>query len=566
MAKRDLIGTSTINLRTLLSNGKRYEVPPYQRDYSWGLENWEDLWFDIAELERGDKQHYMGALVLEEREAENFKIIDGQQRLATLSMLVIAALHCLNELIEKGVDPDDNRKRVELLRTAFLGAEHPGTLRTTPKLTLNQANRRFYEGTLLPLRKPVSASSLPSYERPLWDAMVFFQERLRSRFVLSNDGEGLANFIYETIATRLLFIQVVVEDEAGAYTVFETLNARGLELTAGDLLKNYLLSIVHPTGDGNLAQAQQLWQGITSRIPAKYVAEFLRHYLNSTRAFVRKERVYKTIRNEISTPPQVFALLEDLDEASLLNEALDDPAHSLWDEVPDAHKHVRNLKLYRVVQYRPLVFAAWRRLSRQDLAKVIRYCDVISFRYNMIAQRNTNRLEEIYNKVAVDLHNGVLTTHTAVKEALSPVYVSDEEFKEAFAKRRINAAGQRKALVRYILVALENQDHGVDYDWEESHATIEHILPENPGPEWLVDFPHDLHERYVDRLGNYLLLEGKLNRRDAGNKPFAEKVQVYHQSHYPTTRGFSWVDWTPQTIDARQDRMARTATSVWRLP
>src|SRR5690606_24024256 len=125
------------------------------------------------------------------------------------------------------------------------------------------------EGTLLPLRKPVSASSLPSYERPLWDAMVFFQERLRSRFVLSNDGEGLANFIYETIATRLLFIQVVVEDEAGAYTVFETLNARGLELTAGDLLKNYLLSIVHPTGDGNLAQAQQLWQGITSRIPAK---------------------------------------------------------------------------------------------------------------------------------------------------------------------------------------------------------------------------------------------------------------------------------------------------------
>lgn len=566
MAKRDLIGTSTINLRTLLSNGKRYEVPPYQRDYSWGQENWEDLWFDIAELERGDKQHYMGALVLEEREAENFKIIDGQQRLATLSMLVIAALHCLNELIEKGADPDDNRKRVELLRTAFLGAEHPGTLRTTPKLTLNQANRRFYEGTLLPLRKPVSASSLPSYERPLWDAMVFFQERLRNRFVLSNDGEGLANFIYETIATRLLFIQVVVEDEAGAYTVFETLNARGLELTAGDLLKNYLLSIVHPTGDGNLAQAQQLWQGITSRIPAKYVAEFLRHYLNSTRAFVRQERVYKTIRNEISTPPQVFALLEDLDEVSLLNEALDDPAHSLWDEVPDAHKHVRNLRLYRVVQYRPLVFAAWRKLSRQDLAKVIRYCDVISFRYNMIAQRNTNRLEEIYNKVAVDLHNGVLTTHTAVKEALSPVYVSDEEFKEAFSKRRINAAGQRKALVRYILVALEKQDHGVDYDWEESHATIEHILPENPGSEWLVDFPHDLHERYVDRLGNYLLLEGKLNRRDAGNKPFAEKVQVYQQSQYPTTRGFSSVDWTPQTIDVRQDRMARTATSVWRLP
>lgn len=566
MARRDLIGTSTINLRTLLSNGKHYEVPPYQRDYSWGQENWEDLWFDIEELERGDKQHYMGALVLEERESEHFKIIDGQQRLATLSLLVIAGLHCLNELIEKGVDAGDNKKRVDLLRTAFLGAEHPGTLQTTPKLTLNKANRRFYEGTLLPLRKPASVAALPGHERPLWDALVFFQDRLRAKFVDRSDGEGLANFVYETLATRLLFIQVVVEDEAGAYTVFETLNARGLELTAGDLLKNYLLSIVHPTGDGNLSQAQQLWQGITARIPAKYVAEFLRHYLNSTRAFVRQERVYKTIRNDISTPPQVFQLLHELDEAALLNEALDDPAHSLWDEFPDAHKHVRNLKLYRVVQYRPLVFAAWRKFTKPDLAKVLRYCDVVSFRYNMIAQRNTNRLEEVYNKIAVDLHTGAITTPAGVRDALSAVYISDEEFKEAFAKRRINAAGQRKALVRYILVAIEKQDHQVDYDWEESQATIEHILPENPGQDWLVDFPHDLHERYVDRLGNYLLLEGKLNRKDASNKSFTEKLPVYHESQYPTTKGFSSVDWTPQTIEVRQERMARTATAVWRLP
>ncbi|MBL0127677.1 MAG: DUF262 domain-containing protein [Flavobacteriales bacterium] len=566
MARRDLIGTSTINLRTLLSNGKRYEVPPYQRDYSWGQENWEDLWFDIEELERGDKQHYMGALVLEEREADSFKIIDGQQRLATLSLLVIAGLHCLNELIEKGVDPDDNRKRVDLLRTAFLGAEHPGSLQTTPKLTLNKANRRFYEGTLLHLRRPASVTALPPHERPLWDALIFFQERLRTKFVTTNDGEGLANFIYEKLATRLLFIQVVVEDEAGAYTVFETLNARGLELTAGDLLKNYLLSIVHPTGDGNLAQAQQLWQGITARIPAKYVAEFLRHYLNSTRAFVRQERVYKTIRNDISTPQQVFELLNDLDEASLLNEALDEPAHPLWDDIPDAHKHVRNLKLYRVVQYRPLIFAAWRKLSKADLAKVLRYCDVVSFRYNMIAQRNTNRLEEVYNKIAVDLHTGAISTPSEVRASLSSAYISDEEFKEAFTKRRINASGQRKALVRYILVALEKQDHNVDYDWEESQATIEHILPENPASEWVVDFPLDMHERYVDRLGNYLLLEGKLNRKDAANNTIADKIPVYHQSQYPTTKQFSSVDWTPQTIEVRQERMARTATAIWRLP
>ena len=215
MSKQNLLGTSTINLRTLLANGKRYEVPPYQRDYSWKAEHWEDLWFDILELEQSDRQHYMGALVLEEKLADDFRVIDGQQRLATLSVLVVGALHCLNELIAAGVDAADNRKRVELLKTAFLGSEHPVTLKTEPKLTLNQANRRFYEGTLLDLQTPPSVSALLSTERPLWDAMGFFRDLLREKFVTKRDGKGLANFIYETIATKLLFIQVVVEDEIG---------------------------------------------------------------------------------------------------------------------------------------------------------------------------------------------------------------------------------------------------------------------------------------------------------------------------------------------------------------
>ena len=132
MAKAALLSTNTINLRTLLANGKRYEVPPYQRDYSWTEENWDDLWLDVLEIEKTGRPHYMGALVLQEERPDDFRIIDGQQRLATLSLLVIAALHCLRELIEQGVDTADNEKRVELLRTAFLGAEHPATLKTMP--------------------------------------------------------------------------------------------------------------------------------------------------------------------------------------------------------------------------------------------------------------------------------------------------------------------------------------------------------------------------------------------------------------------------------------------------
>ncbi len=565
MAKQNLLGTSTINLRTLLANGKRYEVPAYQRDYSWKQEHWEDLWFDVLEIEQTGRQHYMGALVLEEERTDDFRVIDGQQRLATLSVMVVGALHSLNELIAAGVEAADNKKRVDLLRTAFLGSEHPVTLKTSAKLTLNQANRRFYEGTLLDLQIPPSVSALPPTERPLWDAMVFFRDKLREKFVTKRDGAGLANFVYETIATKLLFIQVIVEDEAGAYTVFETLNARGLELTAGDLLKNYLLSVIHPTGDGNLRLAQQRWQEITERIPAREIADFLRHYLNSTRPFVRQERVYKTIRADVTKPQQIFQLLDELKRAAILNEALEDPTHALWDEIPDAKKPVRHLRLYAVVQYRPLAFAVWRTLHRDDLARVLRVCDVVSFRYNMISQRNTNKLEEVYNDVAMAVHKGTLKTSAEIQSALQPVYVSDDEFKEAFSKRSIPTGGRKTRLLRYILCALEKQEHNVDYDWENTPATIEHVLPESPTADWLQDFPDDLHDRYVSRLGNYLLLESKLNSKDAANKPLSEKVLVYQQSQYPTTAHFSAPDWTPLSIEGRQTHMAKLATAVWRI-
>ena len=566
MSKPALLNTSTINFRTLMSNGKRYDVPPYQRDYSWGEEQWEDLWLDLEALETDERQHYMGTLVLQEEATDQFKIIDGQQRLATLSILVVASLHCLNKLIDSEVEPDENGQRSDLLRSAFLGSKSPVTLKTAAKLTLNQANRRFYEGTLLDLRRPASITTLPPTEKPLWKAMEYFRDKLEEKFVSSEDGAGLANFIYEVTSTRLLFIQVVVEDEVGAYTVFETLNARGLELTAGDLLKNYLLSMVHPAGQGDLEHAQRQWHGIAEKVEPRKLSVFLRHYLNSRRDFVRQERVFKTLRTEITKPNEVFELLDDLEGAALLNEALDDPTSPLWDEFSDAYEAVRHLKLYQVAQYRPLAFAVWRRLTPADLAKVLGYCDVISFRYNIISQRNTNKLEQVYNTVAIQVENRELASAIDIKHALQPIYVSDDEFREQFAKRSMSAARARKKLVRYILCALEKQMHNADFDFETTRATIEHILPESPTPEWRQEFPDDVHERYVSRLGNYLLLEAKLNRNQAANRDLTSKQAVYAASQYPSTRDFDWVAWNPRTIDERQARMAKAATAVWRLP
>lgn len=564
MLQRDLLGTSTINLRTLLANGKRYEVPCYQRDYSWTEDQWEDLWADLCEVETTGRQHYMGALVLKEERTDDFRVIDGQQRLATLSVLVVAALHCLRELILAGVDADANEQRLGLLRTAFLGAAHPVTLQTTAKLTLNHANRRFFEGTLLELQTPPSVAALPPTEKPLWNAMVYFRDRLRVWLLEGRDGARLANFIYEVIGPRLLFIQVLVQDDVGAYTVFETLNSRGLELTAGDLVKNYLFSIVHAAGDGGVTQARHGWEAITERIPAREIAEFLRHHVNSTRSMVRQQRVYQAIRAEVTRAPDVFELLRELQRSALLSAALEDSTHPLWEEIPGGRKPVHDLGLYGVLQYRPLAFAVWRRLPGEVLGKVLRYCGIISFRYNAISQRSTNRLEQVYNTVALAVHEGRLTSAEQIRDGLQGIYVTDDEFREAFAKRSI-PTGRRARLVRHILLALERHAHGWEDDAEGGSSTVEHVLPDQPAPEWQEDFPEDLHERYVNRLGNYLLLESRLNSRECANRPFADKLRIYRQSRYPSTRDLAEGEWTPEAIERRQAAMARMATAVWRL-
>jgi uncharacterized protein with ParB-like and HNH nuclease domain len=118
MAASNLLAASTPNLKNLLGNGRSYRVPPFQRDYSWKEEHWEDLWLDLLDLTaRRSTQHYMGSLVLMQNEnPEEFTIIDGQQRMATLSILILCVIARLRELADDGVEPDANRERAALLR------------------------------------------------------------------------------------------------------------------------------------------------------------------------------------------------------------------------------------------------------------------------------------------------------------------------------------------------------------------------------------------------------------------------------------------------------------------
>ena len=565
MAGTNILNTRTINYLELIGNGRSYRVPPYQRDYSWSEEQWEDLWNDIADLRsRPEDHHYLGALVVEGKSDREFLVIDGQQRLATLSLLALAVIARLRAMAESGIDSEANRERGKEIRNRFVGEKDPASLTESSRLYLNETDNAFYQDYLVQLRAPRNPRGLPQSNRRLWDCFRYFKEQLNSLEELRNDGRAVASLLSETAARQLLFILITVDDELNAYTVFETLNARGLELTTTDLLKNYLFSRVGVPAD--LEALQRRWRSLVDTVDQERFPEFLRYHLLCELPKVRGQRLFKLVRDRTRTAQDAFKLIDDLEGRAELFAAVSDPNHGYWMELPDAKERIRDLNLFRVRQAMPLLFTAWESFSTDDFVRVLKLVSVISFRYTVVSGLNPNALESVYHRAAKAVMDGGARTPAAVFEHLKPIYIDDERTRQNFALLAVNTRGQRKKLAKYILARLEQDAAGRARDPETDPGSIEHILPENPADAWEEAFPAKRWEASVYRLGNLTLLEPTANR-DVGNSIYAGKLEAYRGSGYALTRQLAEMAperWTPELMDERQRRLAERAAHLWR--
>ncbi|MGH7794580.1 MAG: DUF262 domain-containing protein [Candidatus Binatia bacterium] len=565
MAKINLLNTQSTNLMELLSNGRVYRVPQYQRDYSWEEEHWDDLWNDILELRsRADERHYMGALVVEAKSDREFQIIDGQQRLATLSILALAVIDKLGKIAAAGVEPDPNRERASSLRTRFIGEKDPASLLESSKLFLNETDNFLYQDYLVQLRVPLNPRRLPKSNRLLWDCFRYFSTRLDNIAEFENSGTALASLLSEVVARQLLFILITVEDELNAYTVFETLNARGLELSSTDLLKNYLFSRLRVAAD--LEALQRRWRSLIATVTQERFPEFLRYHLLCDFPKIRSQRLFKLVRDQVKRPEDVFELMDALEGRAELFSALSDPNHGYWIEHRDCRPYIRELNLFRVRQMTPLIFAAWEKFSRDDFSRVLKLVSALSFRYTIVSGLNTNELEPVYHQAAKAVLDGSARFPAQVFERLKAVYVDDDKFEQDFTLLAVDTGGQRKKLAKYMLARLESDRSGRECDPETDPGTVEHVLPENPSDSWSATFSHEQWEANIYRLGNLTLLEAPSNR-SVGNGDYPEKRTAYAQSAYVLTRDVAETapeQWTPELLEARQRRLAQRAVHLWR--
>ncbi len=556
--------TSNQTFNKLMGNGLVYKVPMFQRDYSWEQEHWDDLWQDIVALTSpgGEQGHYMGYLVLQSSDEKHYDIIDGQQRMTTLSLIILAVLKNLRRLVDMGIEPDDNKRREEKFRETYIGFLDPVTLITRSKLTLNRNNDQYYQSYLVPL-ETLPKRNLKASEHLLRKAFEWFDRRIRERFDSSKSGKEHAQFV-DAMSVRLFFTVISVTDELNAFKVFETLNSRGVRLSSTDLLKNHLFSIVHRNG-GNSTEFSTLedwWEQIVGKLGSESVPDFLRIHWNSRNPITRQTELFKAIREHVLNKEHVFALVRSLDKDADLYAALGDPNDSIWNS--EQSKYIGEMARFNVRQQYSLLLAARRILDDKGFVRVLRACSIIAFRYNIIGNLAPNEQERLYNSISLRMTKGDLESPSDIIRALEPVYPNDSQFSASFADKQFKTTSSRnKQIVKYILSEIEQQITGNSYDMSDDKYSIEHILPEHSDEEW-ASFSDEQIEQFIYRIGNLTILDTSVNRRLRNQ--FSEKRVVYKDSSFSITREIATQhDWSPEKIKARQLRLAKIATSIWKI-
>ncbi len=561
--------TENNTFRKLIGNGLSYRIPRFQRDYSWTDEEWEDLWQDLQGTLQpdGEPAHYLGYLVLQSPDDKAFEVIDGQQRLTTVTIIILAILKHLQRLVDAGKEPADNARRITQIRQTYIGYLDPVTLVSRPKLTLNRNNNSYFQDYLVPLghlpRRGFRAS-----EHLLRKAFEWFDKRIGEglKQETGDQGRRLAQ-LAEDLTDRLFFTVITVTDELNAYKVFETLNARGVRLSATDLLKNYLFSVLDRGGenDHELRNLEGRWEAMVGRLGAESFPDFLRVHWNSRRPFARQAELFKTIRGQVKTREAVFQLLRDMEEDLDTYLAMSSPEVSDWSR--ELKALAGTLRTFNVRQPFPLLLSARRHFAETEFLGLVRACVVISLRYNIICGYSPAEQERTYNAVAERIARGEIPSLSAALAAMTGVYPNDAAFRAAFADKTIRTTQSRNNRVaRYILCALERHlapEH--DYDFTSDAFTLEHVLPQNAQTGW-DSFTDAEAEALADRLGNLTLMKAGANR-DLGNAPYAIKRTAYARSGFAITHLLAqdYAEWTPERIAARQVWMANQATSIWRI-
>jgi Protein of unknown function DUF262/Protein of unknown function (DUF1524) len=542
----------------LLSPGTtQFEVPIFQRRYAWGAEEIAQLIDDLfGESAQSELPYFLGSIVLARRDDAGDDapdlVLDGQQRLTTVSLLISALIDRLKR--EGSSDADENK--MYLFSKRVQGKK-------TPKIFLQAEDSKVFEQLIA---DPVRASEPKLQTSRLGLAVTKIFELLDeySRSAQYKDISKPFAAMFGRLLYQVELVCITAPSERDAFRLFETLNDRGLALSAADLIKNKLFSRCK----GELDDAVESWGNLLLLTKDDDVVNFLRTYWIAFKGFARKRGLYDTYRDHIDRlgPTEATLFVFDLEDSAKSYKEIvaPNPSRSTWG--PDAAAGLERLSTsYRSRSCRPALLA-FARFAPNDFARAIRLCESIAVRYSVVGEKNPNHLERMYSEMSQMLREGGDPWSRLREFSAFAEIPSDDEFRAKLATAEIPSmtSAWREVLI-HLNGVLGAGELRVD---RPNRVHVEHILPQSPRASALAEagMSPEQAARAINRLGNLTLLSSRRNQ-ELSNRPFSEKRSVYARSDVFLTRELAGLDrWNAAEIEARSQRLADAAVVAFPHP
>jgi Protein of unknown function DUF262/Protein of unknown function (DUF1524) len=561
----------TFGIAKILQDG-RFVVPDHQRDFAWTTDEVRQLFDDVEDAMSKPADSYFLGLLVFLTEGDRFTILDGQQRLATTTIIFAAIRDWLRQY-------EGYQDEARTIQDRYIGGKELGEKDPTPQLVLNRANNSMFFDYVVNSKAiedvNTALEKLKRHDpnRELLKAVIYTHDRIKRIAAKINDPAESAQHFYALIAffrDRIRTVRLTVADENAAYTLFETLNDRGIDLSPLDLVKNFLFKKAVSQSVDTLKDMQTRWVQMIATLANVKATSFLKAFWTSRHGRIRTNQLFSTFRNEYASPKKAVDLSVEMLGAAEQYAALESADDAVWSPFSkEARAIIPALKLLGGQQVHPVILSGLARFDISEMQKLLRLLEVCVVRFLLVVGGNPGRFEPACAKLADDIYKKKITTAASAFAELkaAAVYPPDAEFENSFRVK--SERNSQKA--RYFLRAIEKERKfklkpKMANEWEPSVLTLEHILPKKPGPEWKPQLgaDKDLLEDCLMRLGNMCLLTSV--NKELGSLGFEKKKKTYVDSDLELTKELASVgNWNRSAIEARQAQMAKLAPVVWRF-
>lgn len=556
-------GSETKLIKYMEGADKRFVIPVYQRNYDWKIENCKQLYDDLVKVVRNNrKNHFFGSIVSTynpDGDNEEYQIIDGQQRLTTVSLLLLA----MYNLIRQGkVLPADNRLSDRIYEDYLVDKYQPEETRIKLKPIKN--DRKAFGKLFDEETEHIGGSNLTTNYN-------YFYDRIQKEEITIDE-------LFQAIRS-LEIISIRLDSDDNPQLIFESLNSTGLDLSEGDKIRNYIL-MGQPSKQQEVYY-EKYWNKIEENTNYQ-VDLFVRDYLSvKQQATPSLNKIYFTFKNYVEDERvEIEGLLIDLLNYAKLYRVL------LTAQVPDKRlaSCIYRLNRLETTVTRPFFLEVLRlqtegTISMDDVVEIFLTTENYLFR-RTICELPTNQL----NKIFLLLHKEVIRYDGTAENYLEKLkyallskkerarFPEDAEFADAFGVKQIYSMNAKNKM--YILERFENfgtiEDKDVYRHFDDGDYSIEHIMPQHLTPAWAEALGSDyerIHETWLHRMANLTLTA--YNSKYSNNS-FLEKRDMANGFKDSGIRMNQWIgsqsQWTETELELRNDYVQQRALEIWASP